>query len=414
MPVKFSTALRDDVRKRLERIGHAEVVVGIPCFNSGETISHVLRTAGQGLAAHFGGQKALLMVSDGGSTDDTREEAFATEVEPWLESIVTIYRGYPGKGSAVRAILEATALLESKGCLLLDSDLRSITPEWVRNLFEPVERGQCDFVAPLYRRFKYDGTITNNIVYSLTRAVYGVRVRQPIGGDFAISRGLVERYLEEDVWQDEVAQFGIDIWLTTTAIMTGARIGQGRLAAKIHGVKDPGEALGPMFRQVIFTLFRMIDQHADRWRTIRGSREVDTFGEEPAVKPEAFTIDVKGLVQHFRSGLNRFGPVWETVLTKENFEQIRALGEAPEESFHIPTDLWVKALYDVLATFHRWNLQRRNLVEIVTPLYFGRIASFAVETRDLDDAQAEELVEQQAARFEELKPYLLEQWDRPA
>ena len=45
----------------------------------------------------------------------------------------------------------------------------------------------------------------------MTRALYGQRVRQPIGGDFGFSGRLAEFYLKQDVWETHVARFGIDI-----------------------------------------------------------------------------------------------------------------------------------------------------------------------------------------------------------
>ena len=63
--------------------------------------------------------------------------------------------------------------------MVVDSDLRSITSEWVKYLLEPILEMHYQYVSPLYSRYKYDGTITNNIVYNLTRALYGLRVRQP-------------------------------------------------------------------------------------------------------------------------------------------------------------------------------------------------------------------------------------------
>ncbi len=70
-------------------------------------------------------------------------------------------------------------------------------------------------MAPYYHRHKFDGTITNNVVYPLTRALYGQQVRQPIGGDFGVSRALVRHYLGLPVWDTDVARYGIDIWMTT-------------------------------------------------------------------------------------------------------------------------------------------------------------------------------------------------------
>ena len=58
-----------------------------------------------------------------------------------------------------------------------------------------------DYVAPLYLRHKYDGTITNSIVYPLTRALYGREVRQPIGGDFGFSGRLPRTTWSAPVWE---------------------------------------------------------------------------------------------------------------------------------------------------------------------------------------------------------------------
>ena len=185
--MRFSNAIRQPVRRRLEGLGSADIIIGIPCFNNENTISHVIKTVESGLQIHYPNIKSVLFVADGGSVDDTREVSDEIENGAWIERIISIYRGLPGKGTAVRAIFEAAHLLEAKACVLFDSDLRSITPDWIKSMVDPVLRDGYDFIAPYYTRYKYDGTITNNIVYNLTRALYGYRVRQPIGGDFSFS-----------------------------------------------------------------------------------------------------------------------------------------------------------------------------------------------------------------------------------
>jgi hypothetical protein len=62
-------------------------------------------------------------------------------------------------------------LLGAKVCAVVDSDLRSIRPEWFDLLLRPVLDREFDYIAPYYKRHKYDGTITNSIVYPLTRAL---------------------------------------------------------------------------------------------------------------------------------------------------------------------------------------------------------------------------------------------------
>ena len=126
-------------------------------------------------------------------------------------------------------------------------------------------------------RHKYDGTITNTIVYPLTRALYGKRIRQPIGGDFGFSGRLASFYLEKDVWDSDVARFGIDIWMTTTAIANGFRICQAFLGAKIHDAKDPGADLSAMLHQVVGSVFDLMEEYADdlaRRQGLGGRRHV--------------------------------------------------------------------------------------------------------------------------------------------
>ena len=139
-------------------------------------------------------------------------------------------------------------------------------PEWIELLAGPILKGGYDFVAPLYARHKHDGTITNTVTYPLTRALYGLRIRQPIGGDFGVSGDLVRQYLERDDWTPTSSKFGIDIWMTTEAVTGGFAVCQTRLGAKVHDPKDPGADLGPMFRQVVGTILRLAVPNADRWR----------------------------------------------------------------------------------------------------------------------------------------------------
>ncbi|MFQ5862975.1 MAG: glycosyltransferase [Candidatus Brocadiales bacterium] len=409
--MKFSTALRRYSRRRIEKIDDVDLIVGIPCYNNDSTIANVVKTVGQGLSMYFPKARSLIMVCDGGSTDDSREEATAVQVEPYIEKLITIYRGIPGKGSALRAIFEVSEYLNARVCAVCDSDLRSISPEWIKNLIGPIEQEEYQVVAPHYRRFKYDGTITNNVVYCLTRALYGRRVRQPIGGDFAFSRKFIKTCMQEDVWDTDIGRFGIDIWLTTTAIVKDFRMCQARLGAKIHDAKDPSEMLGAMFRQVVSTLFILMEQHYDFWKNIKKSKGIDIVGEEPKVEPESFSIDQEALVENFKTGFNNFGPLWKSILTKKNYNEVRKLTNLGPENFFMAEDLWVKVLYDFASTFHHWTKDRYKLVMIMTPIYFARIAHFVNFTKEMSDEDAEKVVEESARRFELEKDYLIDRWE---
>lgn len=408
--MRYETSLRPPVARRVEQIERADIVVGVPCYNNQETIGHVIRMVSEGVYSHFRDLRAVIVVSDGGSTDDTREVARDVEVKPWQELLVSIYRGIAGKGSALRSIFEIAERLDARATMVVDSDLRSITGDWVHQLLNPVLSGGFDFVAPIYTRYKYDGTITNNIVYNLTRAMYGKRIRQPIGGDFAFSVELARDYMQQDVWNSDIARFGIDIWMTTTAIVRKYRICQAQLGVKVHDAKDPAAHLAPMFRQVVFTLFSLMEQYEPFWRAIAGSEPTEIFGRDNGEEPEPVNVNKAALCRTFRHGFGQFGFFWENIFSPESYASIKKAVALPDDELVLDIDSWVSILYELAATFHQWPAHRYKLLELATPLYNARIASFVNRTRDMNSRQAEELVEEQALAFERNRGLLDRLW----
>jgi glycosyltransferase involved in cell wall biosynthesis len=398
-------------------------MVGIPSFGNAETIGYVVRAATAGMVQYFPDLKPILVNSDGGSPDDTPRVAVSTESPDYIEKVILVsprhklqrisftYQGISGKGTAVRALFEVARELKAKAFVMVDSDLRSIAPEWIELLAGPILKGGYDFVAPMYARYKYDGTITNNISYPLTRALYGARIRQPIGGDFAVSGDLVNRYLELDTFDELTARFGIDIWMTHSAINEGFAVCQARLGAKIHDAKDPASDLGPMFRQVVGTLFRLAGVYEDRWLRVRGSHAIPEYGFERVIAPEMIDVNHAKLIDNFESARLAQRQVWEQMLAPEQLERVMAM-EIPEEppQFHFPPELWIRCLYDTMVAFHRPGADREQLLAALTPLYFARTAGFIAETLDMTTDQAERVIDAQAREFEDLKPYLVTRW----
>lgn len=410
--VKYDTSLRPWLVRRLEQIDKADIVAGIPCCNNQSTIGHVVRMVSEGLHRHFMGKRAVIIVSDGGSTDDTRELARTVITYPRQERIVTIYRGLPGKGSALRTIFEAAHRLGASACMVVDSDLRSITSEWVEHLLTPVVTHGYDFVTPIYTRYKYDGTITNNIVYNITRALYGRRIRQPIGGDFAFSGRLARYYMNQDVWDTDIARYGIDIWMTTSALVAGYRVCQSHLGVKVHDAKDPAAGLGPMFRQVIYTLFSLMEQNEMFWKIVQGSEPTEIFGVVDGGEPEPITVNHAALCRAYREGFDKFGVIWRKIFSDSVFIAIKRAAQHTNAEFIIETSDWVEILYELAATFHHWPANRFKLLELATPLYNARVASFMNETRHMSSLEAEAVVEHQAETFERGKPILLTHWEQ--
>ena len=450
------TTLAPAIRNEIARLGKADIMVGIPSFKNAATIGYVVRAAQAGLVQYFPDLHPVVVNADAGSPDGTGRVVIETEPPDYIEQILLVrptnklervsltypeIDGVGGKGAALRTIFEIAAALEVQALVVVDSDLRSIVPEWIELLAGPILKGGYDFVSPLYARYKFDGTITNTVTYPLTRALYGHRIRQPIGGDFGVSGDLVKHYLSLDDWTSDISKFGIDIWMTTSALTAGFAVCQTRLGAKIHDPKDPGSDLGPMFRQVVGTILRLADRYQASWLPISGSHDVPAYGFERIIEPPPLEVNTLRLLSEFHAGSLTLADSWRAMLAPETAATVLELaaeagrlgdqaqsrlgigGDVASTSattqemadavaaFHFPDDVWARVIYDLVVSARDAGPNVETMVAALVPIYFGRVGSFVIENRAVTTTQAEDRVERQAREFELLKPYLVQRWN---
>jgi len=399
----------------LRETNNADILVGMPSYNNVITAKYVVSQIILGLETYFPNYKSVIFVSDGGSSDETLNSVKESNniKSDNIKLIPTIYIGASGKGTALRAIFEAASYLQVKSVALVDSDLRSITPEWMRLLITPIITG-TDFVAPLYKRRKYDGTITNFLCYPITSALFGKNVRQPIGGDFGLSIRLVEEILESPMWNyPYVSGFGIDIFETHTALAKGFKVKEALLGVKNHDAKDPSSQLAGMFRQVVGTMFKCIEQHESVWKNINGVSETESFGENKYDIPEAIEVSFLNTIRAFKSNYNFYDSIYASLLNKDilvKFEQLKTLETSDVD---LPSEIWAKTVYSFITEFHKENNEPRYellLLDALRILWIGRVAEFMKETWDAEQDQAEEKIRDEAKVFARLKPQLVESY----
>ncbi len=409
-------AVSPEIRMAVNEIKAADVMLAVPAYNNEQTISKVMQVAAEGLSTFFADRRTVLFVVEGGSLDETKRVANLTDIGLTVNKIVGTYRGESGKGNALRAVFKVGLDLGVEGCALIDADTRSLTPDWVNNLLAPVLRDGYDYVTPYYERYKYDGTITNLIVYPLVAALYGKKLRQPIGGDFGMSRKFLDMIPRQDVWDLFVGQFGIDVWMTITAITEGVKICQANLGAKIHGAKDPAFSLGPMYLQVLSTVFRSMNKYYEFWSEIVAVEDVPVKGTPVPWEAEPIPISVTRLVEEFNMGMSHFSSLYREILSEHTFMRLEQIARSevcqPEGycDFHMPADLWARIIYDLAVTVNCWTGDTHKLIDLFSPLYFGMVASFANRTQELSHDGAEQVIDDIVRAYVNEKVYLHERW----
>jgi glucosylglycerate synthase len=409
---KNDSALSLDAHVYLHDIEKADILVGIPSFNNVLTASYVLSQVTKGLDTYFPNLRSVIFVSDGKSKDDTLDSVKKVYLPSEVKLIPSIYMGMSGKGRAVRAIFEAASQLKVKSVALVDSDLRSITPEWMQLLITPTLNG-TGFVAPYYNRRKYDGTITNFLCYPVTLSLFGKDIRQPIGGDFGFSIELVEDLLDSPMWEiPDVCRFGIDIFETQTALAKGYEVKQALLGVKNHDAKDPSSQLAGMFRQVMNIMFTCIEQYEPIWKVIHGVSKPEMVGEDKSnVTPETIEVSLPATIEAFKNNYDQYRAIYKSILEQEIQNKFEQLKQIETSTVDFPSEIWAKTVYSFIAEFHKNPVYGRGkLIDALRVLWIGRVAVFLKETWEQSREEAETKIIEEAKIFEKLKHYLLEKY----
>jgi hypothetical protein len=139
---------------------------------------------------------------------------------------------------------------------------------------------------------------------------------------------------------------------------------------------------------------------------------VPLFGLQELKKPDPIDVNLERLVKEYKTGFRQFKGFYRDIFCPECYAELKKCAGKAKTKFIMPDETWVMVLYETAATFHHWTDNRTQLVNLVTPLYLGRVASFINQTKKMDSIQAEAVVEQQADVFEEYKDYLIQIWDQ--
>lgn len=409
----YETALHAEAKRRIREIGTADLVVGIPAYRNGRTIGRVLDATINGLTRDFPNARAVIMVADGGSSDNTLQVASDWPTPPMVKKIVSPYEGLLGRGSALRAVFEVAAALGSRVCIVLSPDARDIAPHWLSSLAAPILADQCDLVMPGYDRPALEGALTDHLIYPMVRMLYGANLRQMVGCDLAISGALAGQYALRDVWETDVARYGLDVWLGIVSMVEGRRIGQANLGTKVEGLRDFVVPMDPRFLQTVGTLFRMVNIYRRTWVEASVPASLIHFGiPEPgtAAAPRA-GLPLESIWEAAGKGRNKYRGTWRAVLASEHLDRVRESIKAAPAPGALSAELWARAVVDFAVVYNKGEGDPDKVICALLPIYYARVVSYILEMQGRSPAEYEAGLQEQAAIFEQQRPYLRARWD---
>ena len=388
-------------------VAQADIAVVIPSYEEADSIAHPTRVVSEGLRKYFPDRNSVIINADNASPDGTEEVFLGTQTEV-PKIYITTPPNTPGKGWNFANAFRKAYSLSARAIVCVDADLISITPEWIGYMAGPILEEGFDYLTPLYSRHKYDGTITNNICYPLIYGILGRDIRQPIGGDFALSARLA-RHIVSVPWHRTTHQYGVDIFMTMQALLGDFKIAQVGLGSKVH--KPSAPKLGQMFLQVVSTALLTVAGAFKTWKSITKVTKTPVFGLKELAEAQDLEVDRELIRGNAAAGFNETVDALREYLSPEvvgRLEKTFAESGGPR----IDTDFWVDVLFDVIAAFAGCGDPAR-LVESMRGLYFGRVYSFMNETWELTSAECEEPIRQQGQRVFQRRGELIERLESP-
>ena len=288
------------------------------------------------------GPAPVLINSDAGSPDGTQRVVVETEPPDYIEQILLVRPKnrlarvsltYPrSTASAARARLAQPSSRSPRRSRWRRSSSSTVTcarscRSGSSGLAGPIFqlKGGYDFMAPLYARTNPRHPITNTVTYPLTRALYGHRIRQPIGG--RSSRGVggphPRHYLGPDDWTPDISKFGIDIWMTTQLWPRVAvcQAGSGRRSTIRRTRRRPrADVSGGRWSGTI--LRTGSDSTPRTWLPIHGSHDVPAYGFERILEPPPSRWTRS---RPYRDGSHTLDATWAEMFSPASLAAIRIL-----------------------------------------------------------------------------------------
>ncbi|PWT85643.1 MAG: hypothetical protein C5B58_02745 [Acidobacteria bacterium] len=418
MPSREDSFLSDDLLRQLMGVGEVDLLVGIRAHHDASHAGLVMQQVETICLENFVRDRVALVGIDGylsGSalgSDDVKESS-----APRFGGLRTVHRltigseVNPGNGSGVRKLLSTADLLRAKAIAVISPTTAQLPSDWLLNLLRPIRRENFDYVAPMYRRHWNQGLLVRTLLYPMSRAVLGRRVRELYSEDFAFSGRLAAQSMDGDFWGQAPIRSRPESWMAVQALSAGLPVCQAFLGQKDYLVSASGAAIVDAIRQAVGALFWLMETRQSFWLGIAGSASIPTIGPEHDLIVEPARVNRKRLAEMFHVGVSELEAVLALILSPATHSEIRALSASAENELVFPAQLWVRTLYEFAAAYHHSVIDRDHLVQALVPIYRGKLGAFLEQNRGASSDEIEAHSEALCLEFERQKPYLIEKWN---
>lgn len=207
-----------------------KIAICVPSYNEFNNIKNITKQIDNSLKYFDNLATEIFIVNCDNNSPDMTNKLFEETIT--MHKKISIVTSKKGKGVNIYKFFKFFIENEIDYGFCIDADLKSFKNEWLPNIYQKLITG-TNFVCPLYKRDKSEGNTTNHFVIPILYNIYGVFLRQPIGGDYGFDKHFVKTIMRQN-FTENILQYGIDIFMVVTAIVNKMNISEVYLGEKTH------------------------------------------------------------------------------------------------------------------------------------------------------------------------------------
>ena len=353
------------------------LVVGISTFNEADTITKTAHMIDAGLQ-RLRGIKGIIVNADNKSPDGTAGIFSKLSLRADKK---TIMNERAGKGVNMISILGFCHDIAADAVIFFDSDVVSMREDWVEIMSNGLLGGGLDATFPAYRRSRYDGTVTNQVVFPTLTALTGKIVAQPIGGEFGFGRAAINAIISRK--SKDIDGYGIDVFLTSTILGQALRFEQRWLGEKVH---RPGQnKVARLFGEVFSSLCHNLPE-------LLGVQNILPANSAEFEYPNV--LDLEDSLSPERR--MRFEMEWQIAKEKLSGNTSIFIDKKLLSTNRVGMEAWVAALAAALECAYRQPDDLAKISDELFPIFLARNLAFWDEVADRPSREVERIILKQA------------------
>jgi hypothetical protein len=358
-----------------------KIVLGLPSCNEAHTIENIVRTADYCISTIKGISEGTIASIDH-SIDNTQELFHST---PTANPKVSIH-SEKGKGSAILAAIKFALEVGADAVIFVDTDLPTVELDWVQLFVNGIKKGYEALFLRREPRWNA-GDLTNNLCYPVLTGIWGAKIHEPIGGEFALSRRVLTRIINADL-PAHSKLYGVDFFIASQA--TEMKWGE-LVSEKSKNNKLRSYRLNPNSHEIIFgNKFYEVFSSVIHWSCERISKRMpphithNQIGtarwQYPTVPDDA---EMNSLASSTHSFLRDFKHLeaLEGALKAQTIEEIYAAATKHISYRGIPWDLWECCLIDVILYSRAHKEISQLAIEAIEQIFLARTVNHYLSFR---------------------------------